>query len=82
MAAARVLVAPNLPSLREVLNSEFSFLYEFPEKRSLEKYVRYAVQAVKQGKSDEMGLTARQMVKTHFTWDIRMKKICNELNES
>jgi glycosyltransferase involved in cell wall biosynthesis len=80
MAAARLIVAPNLPSLREVLKPDFSFLYTFPNKQSLENSIRSAIEAVKGNKSEEMGRKARRAVEKNYAWKFRMTKIFDELN--
>ena len=82
MAAARIIVAPDLPNVREVLKTSYSFLYTFPEERSLHDCIRVAIRAVKNGKSEEIGLMAREAVEKGNTWEIRMGNIINELNKS
>lgn len=82
MAAARIIVAPDLPSIREILKPTYSCLYEFPYKDGLLKSIKTALKLVKIGKADEYGKTGRKIVESKYTWDERAKNILSALKNS
>jgi len=79
MAAGRIIVAPDLPSIREVLKPAFSFFYEFPERDRLVEKVKEAIEAVQAGRLKAMGEQARRHVELNHTWDLRVRQILDAL---
>ena len=81
LAAARAIVAPNLPSMREILTAEFCFLYEFPNKYSLRDKIIEALSLVSLDSNYEKQKIGRIIVQEKFTWKKRTKLILKKLME-
>jgi glycosyltransferase involved in cell wall biosynthesis len=79
LAAARVIVAPDLPSMREILTPDYSFLYEFPDKYSLRDKIIEALKLVSLDSNYERQKKGRIVVQEKFTWEKRTKLILTKL---
>jgi glycosyltransferase involved in cell wall biosynthesis len=79
LAASRLIVAPNLPSMREVLRAPYAFLYTFPEQESLIVTISAAIAAAKDGAVEKLGNTARNQVLNYYTWQVRARAILKGL---
>ncbi len=77
MASKRPIIASDLPSLREVLNSKNSFMFEADNPQSLADKVKYVLS------EEDKGLqVAEEAFKDvqHYTWDKRVSKILPFIN--
>jgi glycosyltransferase involved in cell wall biosynthesis len=79
LAAGRLIVAPDLPSMREVLRTPYAFFYAFPEQESLIGSISAAVVAAREGAVEKCGNTARSQILNYYTWQARARTILKEL---
>lgn len=79
LAAGRLIVAPDLPSMREVLEPSFSLLYIFPHRDSLLLTLKKAVGLANRGLAEERGSSGRAVVEGNYTWGERARRILLEL---
>lgn len=79
MAAGRIIVAPDLPSIREVLQPPYAYLYRFPDADALAAKIGEAVATVRAGEAGSRGLEGRKVVENQYTWRLRAESILSAL---
>jgi glycosyltransferase involved in cell wall biosynthesis len=82
LAAGRAIVAPDLPSMREILSFDFCFLYQFPNKYSLKEKIIEAINFTNKDYNSEKQKAGRIVVNKKYTWEQRTKLIMTKYMEN